>query len=157
MMAIALIALVVMLGYVATIGSFSAVFYKDVKCDFDAIMICTAIGCTLWFGVFFSSILKVSSTEVTPFVMIVGSLPTLTLLFFAIYGTVLMSGSKTCKATAKAGPQTFLLGDLYLATDNMVVTAYFVFFFPFLMACSQLVGAKLGSSMSNGAGYGSGV
>jgi len=156
LMLLAALAMVVVFALAGTVGAFSSIFYKGTQCDFNAILICTAIGCTLLFGLVFACVLIAApKLRTVAYVNVIASVPGLMLLIFAIYGTVLMSSSKTCQATSKKGATT-LIGDLYTTTCDLVGSAYVIVCFPLILACAEQLGMKIGTSMSSGAGYGSG-
>ena len=153
---LAALVMIVVFALAGTVGAFSSIFYKGTQCDFNAILICTAIGCTLLFGLVFACVLiSAPKLRTVAYINVIASVPGLMLLTFAIYGTVSMSSSKTCQATSKKGATT-LIGNLYETTHDLVGSSYVIVCLPLVMACAEKLGMKIGTSSSGGSGYGSG-
>ena len=121
------------LAFIATSACASPLVYKGVKCDFNANAIQLSIGILDWI-ICLIVLLAVFAPAMVfgqmKWILIV--LPYLLNFGFSVWGTVMLSMSKTCKKTASTGPKFLGVGDLYQAVDITVVTGWGLFACPFI-------------------------
>ena len=159
--AIAYAITILLLGFLGTVGCGSSLIFKGSKCDFNANAILVTFGVLDW-------ILCIEFIVVmcAPMV-IVKHWWTLAIPYFcnfglSVWGTVMLSTSKTCKETAASGPKVWMIGNLYEVVDYATQTGWCIFAAPIIVVGLLMLGGAPVLEMFRGGqsrsdSYGTGV
>ena len=160
--AIAYAITILLLGFLGTVGCGSSLIFKGSKCDFNADAILLTFGildwilCLVFIGVMIDAMAFVKHWRTLI------AIPYFCNFGLSVWGTVMLSTSKTCKKTAASGPKVWMIGNLYEVVDYATQTGWCIFAAPIIVVGLLMLGGAPVLEMFRGGqsrsdSYGTGV